>query len=118
MGDRRRLRAQRRGTWARHRRRRVSRLVSAYFWLAQGYIKRDFEGIRVVAGAGPKSARLLFAVRDDDDGRVRVDGPDIQRGFAPENLAGAGGRGSPTTGLYWSCNTIQVETIARGRRGQ
>ena len=34
--------------------------------------------MRVVAGSGRKSGRPLFAVRDDDDGRVRVDGPDIQ----------------------------------------
>ena len=53
-----------------------------------GCLSRDFEGIRVIPGAGWKSVRPLFAVRDDDDGRVRVDGPDIQRGFASRRLGG------------------------------
>ena len=52
---------------------------------------RDFEGIRVVPAAKWRSVRPLFAVRDDDDGCVRVDGPYIQRGFAFRRLGGVHG---------------------------
>ena len=47
--------------------------------LRRNIVGDNLEGMRVVAGSGRKSGWPLFAVIDDDDGRVRVDGPDIQR---------------------------------------
>ena len=88
MGDRRRLRAQRRRTWMRYRRHFAFRSVPEDFELLWGYIKSDFEEIEVDAGSRRKSGRPLFAARDDDDGLVRVDGPDIQRRFAQRKLGG------------------------------
>ena len=72
----------------RYRRHSAFHSVSEDFESLWGYIKRDFEEVGVDAGSGRKSGRPLFAVRDDDDGRVRVDGPDIQRRFAQRKLGG------------------------------
>jgi hypothetical protein len=88
MGDRRRLRARRRGAWIGYRRNFAFRSIPEEFEPLWGYTKREFGGVEVDVGSGRKSGRPLFAVRDDDDGRVRVDGPDIQRRFAQRKLGG------------------------------
>lgn len=82
MGDRRRLRAQRRGTWTSIGDAVFPARSRCTLGVRRNIAEASLGVMRIVAGSGRKDGRPLFAVRDGDDGRVRVDGPDIQPRFA------------------------------------
>lgn len=72
----------------RYRRNSVYGAALAHLWPPWDYLKGDFEGMRVAASVRRKSGLPLFAVRDDDDGHVRVGGPDIQTQFIRKKTGG------------------------------